>query len=662
MFFYEIRTKAESESIKKTGGEEHKFITNALCERSELNYIANNKEYFIFASNIKKGEIIFNAIFKSKAAVEATFMEYIKDLDIDIKIVKISESVLNNIRTLLRVAQSKELVQDKNSIMQDFNFDKIDMLFSENLIKDNGSKEKFIAEAESMLLDDTLVPEIERVYTRPLINGAVGHPVHYLIMIEDRTNFDRVKDVLLKSLYKNGRIQSKRYCYVSFDEYDSVDIQSYEALYSSCKDGTIIVNYSQDNETDSEYVRVNRELIETICDVSQKYKNEVLTILCLFGAQEKMKGLFYERLGNMKLVEIYENKVCGKRAENYLTGIAKELHIETDEQLFSKIGDSTSLLGSKQLKRIFDEWYSNKLINSVYPQYEKIGIAASDIERSKQRGRAIERLNEMIGVEEAKAVIKKALNYYKVQRIYKNKGIECSNPAMHMVFTGNPGTAKTTVARLFAEIMRDNGLLSEGEIYEIGRADIVGKYVGWTANLVKNKFKEAKGSVLFIDEAYSLLDSKEGSFGDEAINTIVQQMENNRNDTVVIFAGYPDKMEMFLDRNPGLRSRIAFHVHFNDYSAEELAKIADLMADKVKVRFTDRAHDKLLNIFSKARRTKDFGNGRYVRNIIEQSRMGQANRIALMNYDEVSDEILQTLTEEDVPDLTEEKTEIKIGF
>lgn len=364
----------------------------------------------------------------------------------------------------------------------------------------------------------------------------------------------------------------------------------------------------------------------------------------------------------MKLVEIYENKVCGKRAENYLTGIAKELHIETDEQLFSKIGDSTSLLGSKQLKRIFDEWYSNKLINSVYPQYEKIGISASDIERSKQRGRAIERLNEMIGVEEAKAVIKKALNYYKVQRIYKNKGIECSNPAMHMVFTGNPGTAKTTVARLFAEIMRDNGLLSEGEIYEIGRADIVGKYVGWTANLVKNKFKEAKGSVLFIDEAYSLLDSKEGSFGDEAINTIVQQMENNRNDTVVIFAGYPDKMEMFLDRNPGLRSRIAFHVHFNDYSAEELVKIADLMADKVKVRFTDRAHDKLLNIFSKARRTKDFGNGRYVRNIIEQSRMGQANRIALMNYDEVSDEILQTLTEEDVPDLTEEKIEIKIGF
>ena len=112
---------------------------------------------------------------------------------------------------------------------------------------------------------------------------------------------------------------------------------------------------------------------------------------------------------------------------------------------------------------------------------------------------------------------------------------------MHMVFTGNPGTAKTTVARLLAQIMQDNGLLSRGHLVEVGRSDLVGKYVGWTAKCVKEKFKEAKGGVLFIDEAYSLLDNRAGSYGDEAINTIVQEMENHREELVVIFAGYPEK-------------------------------------------------------------------------------------------------------------------------
>ena len=135
-----------------------------------------------------------------------------------------------------------------------------------------------------------------------------------------------------------------------------------------------------------------------------------------------------------------------------------------------------------------------------------------------------------------------------------------------------PDRQKTTVARLIAEILAENQVLYRGKLHEVGRSDLVGKYVGWTAKLVKEAFEKAKGSVLFIDEAYSLVD-KQGSFGDEAINAIVQEMENSRGSTVVIFAGYPDKMEHFLDRNPGLRSRIAFHVPFEDYTPEELVEI-----------------------------------------------------------------------------------------
>ena len=235
---------------------------------------------------------------------------------------------------------------------------------------------------------------------------------------------------------------------------------------------------------------------------------------------------------------------------------------------------------------------------------------------------------------------------------------------MHMIFSGNPGTAKTTVARLFAQIMRDNGLLSRGQLIEVGRGDLIEKYVGWTAQNVKAKFTAAAGGVLFIDEAYSLVDDRDGSYGDEAINTIVQEMENHREDVVVIFAGYSNKMKHFLQRNPRLRSRIAFHVPFDDYSTDELCEIARLMGRGKGINFDNAAMDKLSVLFQQAKAQEDFGNGRYVRNVLEQARMNQASR--LMEYDlgTIRDEDISTITAADIelPMITANMTKQKIGF
>lgn len=167
-----------------------------------------------------------------------------------------------------------------------------------------------------------------------------------------------------------------------------------------------------------------------------------------------------------------------------------------------------------------------------------------------------------------------------------DRGIQKERASFHMVFTGNPGTAKTTVARLFAEIMKDEKVLPTGNFVEVGRAELVGDHVGATAPLVKRKFKEAQGGVLFIDEAYSLCDSYENGFGDEAINTIVQEMENHRDDVIVIFAGYPEPMQKFLDRNSGMLSRIAFHVKFEDYSIDELCDITKLLLSRKQMTIT----------------------------------------------------------------------------
>ena len=234
---------------------------------------------------------------------------------------------------------------------------------------------------------------------------------------------------------------------------------------------------------------------------------------------------------------------------------------------------------------------------------------------------------------------------------------------MHMIFTGNPGTAKTTVARLFARIMRENGLLSRGQLVEVGRGDLVGKYVGWTSPVVKEKFKAASGGVLFIDEAYSLVDYRDGSFGDEAINTIVQEMENHRADVVVIFAGYPDKMEGFLQKNPGLRSRIAVHVPFSDYDSTELCQIADLISKKNGMQIDKAAFDKLEQAFDVARGDTDFGNGRYVRNVFEQARMNQASRLLEKDFESITSDEITTITADDIVIPTIKKTEKRrIGF
>ena len=177
------------------------------------------------------------------------------------------------------------------------------------------------------------------------------------------------------------------------------------------------------------------------------------------------------------------------------------------------------------------------------------------------------------------------------------------------------------------------------------------------------KFKDASGGVLFIDEAYSLLDDRSGSFGDEAINTIVQELENHRGDVITIFAGYPERMEEFLERNPGLRSRIAFHVDFPDYNTSELCDIADLTAKKMGLSISREALFTLNEVFENARRNENFGNGRFIRNAVERARMKQLTRLLGTGYDSVSREEIKTIAACDIETpLKKEKKTVQIGF
>ena len=296
---------------------------------------------------------------------------------------------------------------------------------------------------------------------------------------------------------------------------------------------------------------------------------------------------------------------------------------------------------------------------------DDISLHGEDIKLDRERGTARKELDAMIGLSQVKAILNKIVANFKLKKLLMDKGICKDNPSLHMVFSGNPGTAKTTVARLFAEIMKDEKLLPSGNFVEVGRADIISDHVGGTAPLVKKKFRDAQGGVLFIDEAYSLCDDRENSFGDEAINTIVQEMENHRDDVIVIFAGYSDKMKSFLDRNPGMASRIAFHVEFEDYSTDELCDITRLMLSKKQMTVTGAAMEKLRDIYEKARKDSSFGNGRFARKMLEEAEMNLAERISHSDESELTTALITTVEEIDIPELHEAKKQrekLRIGF
>ena len=296
---------------------------------------------------------------------------------------------------------------------------------------------------------------------------------------------------------------------------------------------------------------------------------------------------------------------------------------------------------------------------------DDVSLPGEDLKCDREPGTARKEFDEMVGLASAKNVLNKAIADFKMKKIYMDRGLSKETPSLHMVFSGNPGTAKTTAARLFAEILRDEKILPSGVFVEAGRADLISNHVGGTARLVKKKFRDAQGGVLFIDEAYSLCDDRENSFGDEAISTIVQEMENHRDDVIVIFAGYTDKMQAFLDRNPGMASRIAFNVKFEDYTTDELCDITKLMLSRKQMTLTDEAMEKLRDAYENASKDSSFGNGRFVRKMLEEAEMNLAERVLKFDESELTTELITTVEESDIPlhpEVRNRPERVRIGF
>ena len=271
------------------------------------------------------------------------------------------------------------------------------------------------------------------------------------------------------------------------------------------------------------------------------------------------------------------------------------------------------------------------LINSLPQAY--ISPASSEpLEPSTSLESQIGKLDELVGLDELKEEIKNHVKYLNFLNLRQEKGFsEVENISLHSVFTGNPGTGKTTVVKMLGQIYRSMGLLSKGHVKEVGRSQLIGEYIGQTAPKVKAVIEEAKGGILFIDEAYSLAreadDAKD--FGREAIEVLVKEMSDGNQDIAIMVAGYPREMENFLDSNPGLKSRFNYFFHFDDYIPEELLQIALLAAQQRSVSITEDSQKFLFDALTEAFRNRDktFGNARFAHAVIEEAKMNLGLRL-----------------------------------
>ena len=420
----------------------------------------------------------------------------------------------------------------------------------------------------------------------------------------------------------------------SFFDIDSA--KNIDEIYSS--DNNIIV-FENPNAFDT---KDQNEKEKIIYKINQNITDKEKNYLTIFAAQNKevLENIFLmsdDLKNEFSDFEIVEVKPDVQDVYNEILEKVKN-SVEITDELKIKLLDYVSITYPKtdlSFAKYRDALVEKILFNKEVPEYEK----------DKTMDEIFEELNSLVGLTKVKKMLNELVSLVELKNKSKDD-LKIKNINLHMVFLGNPGTGKTTVARIVAEILYNLKYIKQNKLIEVSSKDLVAEYVGQTAPKTMSVIQKALGGVLFVDEAYSLASNKGqgSSYNEEAIATLIQAMENYRDELVVIFAGYTKEMQDFLDMNSGIVSRIGYTVEFEDYTEDELLQIFMQMMSKAGFEVTKEAQNKVKEIIKEYKDTKNFGNARFVRNVYEKSIVKHASNTA----GKKQKKILKTIKEEDI--------------
>ncbi len=462
------------------------------------------------------------------------------------------------------------------------------------------------------------------------------------------------EQIFLQDLYEalngNGSV-------ICFEKFESTFASFLRMISSLVTDGKVVLN-KRYVLSKGVLVEAQTGLVKDAIDslqVNNKYlvfitNGKVSAVQDAFGAD-----FMYHVLDDITFTSLDDessSSIIIQNTNNLIDKCKNKLHVSVsvDESIRSWVHTHfDKSLGADSIQSIFYDFYvslSEFVLNENLGNEEEITMNVKDdipyafykdssIQLSREKNSAEEveainkELNEIVGLDSVKKYIHSLQAHISLQEKRKQQGMKSASVSMHMIFTGNPGTGKTTIARLLARYLKAIGVLSEGQLVEVTRGDLVAQYVGQTAPLTMSVIKSALGGVLFIDEAYSLYRGKDDSFGLEAIDTLVKAMEDNRDNLIVVLAGYKKEMATFLESNSGLKSRFPNIINFEDYTGEQLYEIANIQAKLKGYEIEAGAKDALVKYFNEVQsiNAEEAGNGRLARNLIESAILKQAERV-----------------------------------
>jgi stage V sporulation protein K len=523
----------------------------------------------------------------------------------------------------------------KDFFDHEFTLNKVKTLTESDFIKkletsDRRELVKFLLSANKETISHYLKPnfekldELKNIYGLTDFKKVVQELITYLSFQEKINDNEQQQHFYIF----NGERGSGRKFAIKF----LMSLFGMNAIFVNCNNFFIPKIGEKDFPVLVDYLSARPRTKSDVFDVFRQKKGHSFNIIIVRTTKEaeSIKKELLEDFSKVSIVNFpqYDEAELKKIGLQMLNQKGIQLYNEDYEQL---IAENKVLKDAKEV-RLFVQELVEFAVQNNYDPSDKIELNLDGFIRQSEcsvqnEENAEKKLSELIGLEEVKIVLNQQLAYNQVSALRQAHGFSNEILNRHLVFSGNPGTGKTIVARLYTKILYNNKIIQENKLVEVGRADLVGEYVGQTAPKVKRAFDEATGGVLFIDEAYSLIPSSERDFGHEAISAIIQEMENRRDKVLVIFAGYEELMAKFIETNPGLSSRISREIKFLDYTIDQLIAILELMINKRHYKLTDDCKPVLHQHFSEVVNCRNFGNARYVRKLVDEIVFSQAQRV-----------------------------------